>query len=62
MVNKTFPDQSDAKAFLMQNHIKTDQSLDFEDFVDFYEERKLTLKRLLESILNVKETEQIEAE
>ncbi|WBL23542.1 DUF262 domain-containing protein [Zunongwangia sp. HRR-M8] len=60
-LNKTFPNPADAKAFLMQNHIKSDQSLDFDDFVEFYEERKLTLKRLLESILNVKETEQIEA-
>ncbi|MBI6117946.1 DUF262 domain-containing protein [Salegentibacter maritimus] len=57
---KTFPSDLDAKAFLMQNHIKTDQSLGFEDFIDFYETRKLALKRLLESILNVKETEQIE--
>ena len=33
--------------------VDTDVSLDFEDFEDFFEKRKIKLKRLLRQVLNV---------
>jgi hypothetical protein len=41
----------------LQNHIDSDVSLDFEDFIDFFEKRKLKLKNLLQTTLNVTQEE-----
>ena len=38
--------------YLSQHHISLDQSLDFEDFMDFVSMRRETIKRLFTSILN----------
>ncbi|MDA3807924.1 MAG: DUF262 domain-containing protein [Thiomicrorhabdus sp.] len=48
-----YPDAAGRDSFLMQNHIKTDESLAFDDFLDFIANRKLTLKNQLIKILNV---------
>jgi hypothetical protein len=52
-LNTAYPDVSGRDSFLMQNHIKTDESLEFDDFLDFVANRKITLKNNLIKILNV---------
>ena len=39
--------------FLLQNHINTATSIEFVDFVPFYEARKQTIREQLKRILNV---------
>lgn len=56
-MQKTYPSTLDSQSFLMQNHIKSDQSLDFEDFIDFYDKRKIALEKKLRTALNVKQVE-----
>jgi uncharacterized protein with ParB-like and HNH nuclease domain len=56
-VKDTYPNINDKSTFLIQNHIKSDQSLVFEDFIDFYEERKKVLKQKLAQLLNVTKNE-----
>ena len=52
-----YPNSIDQSAYLLQNHIYTDISLEFKDFDNFFEKRKLKLKRLLHQILNVSQEE-----
>jgi len=59
-LKKSYPSSLDSQSFLMQNHIKADQSLHFNDFVDFFENRKTVLKKKLNGILNVKQVESTE--
>ena len=47
-----YPDQMRRDTFLMQNYINN-TSLDFDDFIDFYEQRKTSLRNQLKTILNV---------
>lgn len=56
-MQKTYPSTLDSQSFLMQNHITSDQSLDFEDFIDFYDKRKIALEKKLRTALNVKHVE-----
>jgi Tfp pilus assembly protein PilO len=48
-----YPNPNDVQAFLMQNHIASDASLEFEDFISFYNERRKTLKAKLQKIFNL---------
>jgi hypothetical protein len=48
-----YPDQSDRNNFLLQNHISTTVSLNFEDFMSFYETRKQNLREKLKRALGV---------
>ena len=52
-LEKTYDNESDRNAFLIQNHINTDVSLLFENFIDFFEKRELVLKRALEKVFNI---------
>ena len=45
---------SDKEAYLLQNHIDVNQSLAFEDFVEFFDNRKAKLKIKLATLLDVK--------
>lgn len=56
-MQKTYPNTLDSQSFLMQNHIKADQSLHFDDFIAFYDERKNALEKKLRTVLNVKQVE-----
>ena len=40
--------------YLSLNHITNDASLDFEDFITFYDNRRAILKSKLMALLNVK--------
>ncbi|MDX2248128.1 MAG: DUF262 domain-containing protein [Bacteroidia bacterium] len=53
-LNEQFETETDKGNYLIQNHISADTSLKFEDFVEFYEKRRFTLKVKLMQILNVK--------
>lgn len=55
-----FPEPSDRNAFLIQNHISTNQSLEFDDFLSFTAKRRQDLKNRLAIILNVTLKEQEE--
>jgi uncharacterized protein with ParB-like and HNH nuclease domain len=57
-----FPNENDRNNYLSLNHIKNNQSLKFEDFLDFYEQRRLTLKKIYADILNVKLDEAVKSE
>jgi uncharacterized protein with ParB-like and HNH nuclease domain len=61
-LNSTYMNQSDKDAFLVQNHISSDTSIKFEEFVPFYESRRKTLKARLMQILNVKAGEELSVE
>lgn len=52
-LKQVFPSENERNGYLMQNHIKPDQSLEFEDFIDFVENRRNTLKSQFMTILNV---------
>ena len=56
-LQSVYPNPADQKTYLLQNHIDSDVSLDFEDFIDFFEKRKLKLKNLLKTTLNVTQEE-----
>ena len=56
-LQSVYPNPADQKTYLLQNHIDSDVSLDFEDFIDFFEKRKLKLKNLLQTTLNVTQEE-----
>jgi hypothetical protein len=56
-LQSVYPNPADQKTYLLQNHIDSDISLDFEDFIDFFEKRKLKLKNLLQTTLNVTQEE-----
>ena len=50
-LNNSYPKQFDRDQYLKQHHIDPDQSLEFEDFMDFVSARRKTIKRLFTSIL-----------
>jgi len=58
-LNEQFSNDVDKGNYLLQNHISTDTSLKFEDFVEFYDKRRATLKTRLMQILNVKAGEEL---
>ncbi|MEZ4824957.1 MAG: DUF262 domain-containing protein [Bacteroidia bacterium] len=58
-LNEQFNNETDKGNFLMQHHIGADASLQFEDFVQFYDKRRATLKTKLMQILNVKAGEEL---
>lgn len=59
-LKKTFPSNAEQESFLMQNHIKLNTSLDFNDFLDFIDNRKKALKNQFIKILDVSVTEKVE--
>lgn len=52
-LNEMYSDQSDRNNFLLQNHISTTVSLNFEEFMSFYETRKQNLREKLKRALGV---------
>lgn len=50
-LNLSYPEKSGRDRYLEQHHINPDQSLEFEDFMDFVSARRKTLKGLFTSIL-----------
>lgn len=56
-MEEVYSNSNDINTFLMQNHIKSDISLEFSDFINFYTERRTTLKLKLHEVLNVRTTE-----
>lgn len=58
-LEELYSNPNDVQTFLMQNHIKSDTSLEFEDFINFIAERRSTLKEKLQGVLNVKIMETI---
>jgi uncharacterized protein with ParB-like and HNH nuclease domain len=52
-LEKTYGSQTECDSFLMQNYIKPDESLAFEDFPSFISNRRKTLKKQLINMLNV---------
>lgn len=62
-LEERYPNENDRNNYLSLNHIKNTQSLNFNDFIDFYKQRRLTLKKLYADILNVrlKETDKIQS-
>jgi hypothetical protein len=63
-LNEKYPNDSDKMNYLSLNHIANDKSLDFDNFINFYDTRRTTLKSKLIKLLNVKAGEvlTIEAE
>jgi uncharacterized protein with ParB-like and HNH nuclease domain len=55
-IKNAFLGKAERDSFLMQNHIKTDESLSFTDFLDFIANRKRALKNKLKTILDVSTT------
>ncbi|MFC4633351.1 DUF262 domain-containing protein [Dokdonia ponticola] len=53
-LKERYPNDNDRNNYLSLNHIKNSQSLNFNDFNDFYNQRRMTLKKLYADILNVK--------
>ena len=53
-LKQIYPDEFNRDTFLMQNHI-SNNSLEFVDFIKFYEKRKQAIKSQLMHILNVSE-------
>ncbi len=56
-LEKTYSGQTEQESFLMQNHIKPDESLVFEDFLSFVANRRKILKGQLMAVLNVSASE-----
>lgn len=52
-LEKSFPNQTARDCFLIQNHIKPDESLLFEDFLDFAANRRSIIKKQLMTMLDV---------
>jgi len=57
-----FPNESDQNPFLIQHYISADASLEFRDFVKFYDDRRARLKSELEIILGSSNIEEITKE
>lgn len=53
-LNISYSNINDKNTFLIQNHINSDISIEFIDFINFYELRRERLKEELKRILNVK--------
>lgn len=60
-LKQSFPSAAEQESFLMQNHIKPDASLAFEDFLDFVSSRRQTLKNQLIQMLEVTGADQMVA-
>ena len=58
-LQKIYSNPMDQHTFLMQNHIKSDMSINFEDFLEFFTERRTALKEKLEVLLNVNTKEKM---
>ncbi|HCZ37199.1 MAG TPA: hypothetical protein DHV26_14855 [Cytophagales bacterium] len=58
-LDEQFKNEVDKGNYLVLNHISADTSLKFEDFVEFYDKRRATLKTMLMQILNVKAGEEL---
>lgn len=54
-----YGEETDRAQFLMQNHISAEASLNFKDFLEFYDKRRATLKKKLMQVLNVKAGEEL---
>ena len=52
-LDEVYTNDTDKKTFLIQNHIKSDISLSFLDFQEFYKSRTNVLKKNLAELLNV---------
>lgn len=61
-LNETLLNDAEKSNYLALNHISLNSSLNFEDFIDFYETRRATLRKRLIEILNVKAGEEISLE
>jgi uncharacterized protein with ParB-like and HNH nuclease domain len=53
-LNERYPNETDRMNYLSLNHIGNDTSLEFVDFIEFYDKRRATLKTKLMQLLNVK--------
>ena len=53
-LNDRYPNEADRMNYLSLNHIANDTSLEFVDFIKFYDKRRATLKTKLMQLLNVK--------
>jgi hypothetical protein len=53
-LNEKYPNKEDRMNYLSLNHIHSDTSLKFADFLVFYDKRRATLKAKLMQLLNVK--------
>ena len=58
-LNEQFNNETDKGNFLIQNHISAETSLQFKDFIEFYDKRRSSLKTKLMQILNVKKGEEL---
>lgn len=56
-LEKTYSGRTEQESFLMQNHIKPDESLVFENFLSFVANRRETLKSHLIAVLKVSSSE-----
>jgi hypothetical protein len=61
-LNEKYQNETDKMNYLTLNHITNNTSLDFADFIAFYETRRATLKGKLMQMLNVKAGEVITIE
>ena len=56
-LDKKYPNKTDKMNYLLQNYITNDTSLNFIDFLSFYEARREVLKNQFMKLLNVKKGE-----
>jgi uncharacterized protein with ParB-like and HNH nuclease domain len=53
-LEEMYSNSNDLQTFLIQNHINSDTSLEFEDFLNFGNERRITMKEKLQDVLNIR--------
>lgn len=58
-LDELYENDADKKNYLLQNHIRSDASLNFIHFIEFYEQRRLTLRKRLMEVLNITPAEEI---
>lgn len=58
-LENVYSNESDRNAYLNQNHIGTEVSLEIKDFIEFYDYRRTIIKKKFMDILNVKIGEQL---
>lgn len=56
-LEELYPNETDRMNYLMQNHITSEISLEFAEFVDFYDKRREILKGKYMQLLNIKKEE-----
>ena len=56
-LSEIYPNESDKNVFLLQNYINQNESLEFSDFIVFFENRKMKLKDELMQLLKVNKGE-----